>query len=224
MSSSTRTTTSGARVRPEVGPEQADHRRRLAGRRPRARTAARRIARSPTRKRSSSSSVMPLEQRREVLAALGRRGRGRPRRRRRCAWTRTTRRSPGSRRRSTRPRSSIRSTIPVALATDTSRASASRLIGQRALGLEDRQDVEVDEAQRAAQPVPERADPLARAARRSSRRAARRSVGGGSGRRRSFNVTLTIYARCNDQRQPSAGRPRRVSCGGAAERRGSGVK
>ena len=44
--------------------------------------------------------------------------------------TRTTRRSSGTRTRSTRPRSSIRSTRPVALLNDTSSRSASRLIGR----------------------------------------------------------------------------------------------
>ena len=67
--------------------------------------------------------------------------------------TRTTRRSPGSRRRSTNPRASIRSMIPVRLATDTSRASASFDIGMGPRDLQDGEDMQMNEAQRASQPV-----------------------------------------------------------------------
>ena len=77
--------------------------------------------------------------------------------------TRITRRSPSSRRRSMSPRCSIRSTMPVALACDTSSESARAPIGHRALRLEDGQDLEMDEAQRPRRPAPHVPDHVGRA-------------------------------------------------------------
>jgi len=78
------------------------------------------------------------------------------------AWTRTTRRSSVPCRRSTKPRFSMRSTIPVALASDTSIASASCLHRKRSLGLEGCQNVEVDKAERVLVPRFEDAATVAR--------------------------------------------------------------
>ena len=127
-------------------------------------------------------------------------GRGRPAGRR-SSW-----------RRSTRPRSSIRSTIPVALATETSRASASLRHRQRAVGLEDGQDVEVDEAERALA-ASAGTRPSARAgSTTSSRRRARRPRACGRAQPGCmiFNVTLTIYVSV-DHSVKRATAPR-VSC------------
>ena len=103
-----------------------------------------------------------LEQLRRGPPGAARRSRGRRHARPRSGWTSTTRRSSPSWRRSTRPRFSIRSTMPVTLATETSSASARRLIDCGPVRVEDRQHVEVDEADRAVVPAPERSDELAR--------------------------------------------------------------
>ena len=89
---------------------------------------ARAIARSPTRK---ALQLVVRRGRASVIASIARRWASRSVKTASpsaVGWTRTTRRSSAAWRRSTRPRCSIRSTMPVALATETSSESASRPI------------------------------------------------------------------------------------------------
>ena len=164
------------RVGAEVGPQQADHRVPLLLRRRASAvldrqlclTAASRAARTAPearggtpggrRRRAATSSPTRCSRRCSIMS----RKTARPVS---VGITRTTRRSSSSCSRSTRLRSSIRLTIPVALATETSSVSASLRHRERAARLEDGQDVEVDQAQRALQPRPEDLHPVLRAPR-----------------------------------------------------------
>ena len=120
--------------------------------------------------------------------------------------TRTTRRSSGTRTRSTSPRSSIRSMIPVALLNETSRSSASRLIGRSPWCCEQPQDVHVGHAdagldQPARAGAAESRDHVVEAARRSASSAssvgARRDVG--TGRASIVRMTVNNLASVNDR-------------------------
>ena len=167
-SSRTRTTTSWPRVRPEVGPEQADHgsasavgcgrRRARAADVARRQLATRRAAHRPQPDeaglRARRRSVAPAA-RASVLAAV------------RASRSRKTA-SPGVGRvdEDDPPVRRVVAALDEAAllhpVDDAGRAGDRDVerLGepahrQRALGLEDRQDVEVDEAERAAQPAPE---------------------------------------------------------------------
>src|SRR5262245_37360240 len=129
----------------------------------------------------------------------------------RVGWTSPTRRSSSPWRRSTRPRCSIRSTMPVALATDTSSASASRLI---AIGPSPSRIVRTCSWMMLSEPCNQRRNmPIrSRGFHAPSSLTQASSI---SSRRRLVNVTLTIYAMLRTWSTTL----RRASAPAAAERR-----
>ena len=98
----------------------------------RGRSVARMRGCGPGRRACGPASMLSVSESARRPAAAGR--------------TRTTRRSPGTRTRSIRPCSSIRSMIPVAFDSETPSSSASRLIGHLAMVLEQPQDVHLAHA------------------------------------------------------------------------------